>query len=199
MTKIRVNVFDLIPVNRLLRFAKLGIYHTSVVIGDRSEYYHGYKFAGQTGIDSPEVVDKLPSSMSGDFYATYEIGESKYSYEECLQIVQEFKESDRYLSEYYNFLFHNCNQFTYELCQALVGEQSMKSYPMWVFRSEKLFRFAYRISVSAIFSAFHKPCPGFGPEPPSSRVMIKSSDSPMQPHVSDETQDAMDVETADHL
>lgn len=199
MTKIRVNVFDLLPMNRILRFMKLGIYHTSVVIGDQSEYYHGFALFGRTGIDSPEVIDRLPSNMSGNLYATYEIGETKYSYSECQQIVDDFKKSDRYLSDHYNFLFHNCNIFTYELCQALMADDNVPTYPMWVMRSEKIFRFIYNISVSATFSMFHKPCPGFGPLPLEDRVKSRREELDVIHPSDDASQDAVDIETADTL
>jgi hypothetical protein len=150
MVKIRVNAYDLTPLNRILRCIHFGIYHTSVVIDERSEYYYGFYQFGQTGIDAANVINELPKVMNGIFYESFEMGDSHSSYEECDAIVQQFRNADRWLSERYNIIWHNCNNFTFELCEALLGAGNARNFPQWVHRFEYAAKYIVSISLSHI-------------------------------------------------
>lgn len=151
--KVKLNIFDLLPSNKVLRFCHTGIYHTSVNINEKSEYYFGFSQFGYTGIDSPQKLNKLPSSMTGSFYSSVEMGYSPYTSEQCDIIIQSFKDDVRWLSDHYNFLFHNCNTFTFELCCELLGSKNMQNYPKWLPRGELVGRFLYRTSVAYVLEA----------------------------------------------
>ncbi|EAY12661.1 hypothetical protein TVAG_074890 [Trichomonas vaginalis G3] len=160
MTKIKVNVFNLTPLNKVFACFKVGVYHTSIVIGEEYEYYYGFCQRGITGIDGPEVINQLPSVMQGSFNSSHEIGETSLSVEECREICHQLKASDKWLSDYYHVLYHNCNSFTLEFCKILVGENNVQNYPYWVTRSESIGRFVFNISLSH-FLGFVRYVPGF--------------------------------------
>ncbi|KAH0791496.1 deSI-like protein [Histomonas meleagridis] len=160
-----VNVYDLTKLNKLFRFAKLGVYHTAVVIDNLYEYYFGFKAYSYTGIDIPEIVGSLPSSMTGEFYTKVEMGESKYTAEECEEIINIFTSSSRWLSDHYNILYHNCNDFSYELCSVLLEKEQIKKFPFWVKRGMYLGRFIFSTSISYILGLSSHPIPGFGTPP----------------------------------
>jgi hypothetical protein len=147
MTSVRVNVYDLTALNKILRCFHIGVYHTSVVIGEQLEYYYGFAASGHTGIDSPDHIDVLPSIMAGSFYTTIPLGMSKYTLEDCQEIAVAFKRSERWLSDYYNVLFHNCNHFSYELCQALIDQKNLTGFPHWSQRGVSIAAALYSISV----------------------------------------------------
>ena len=163
MTSVRVNVFDLTGLNVVLRCARIGVYHSSIVINDSAEYYYGYAMPGCTGIDSPEIIDELPSIMNGRRYATVDMGESNLDPLECQRIVNNFKLSERYMSEHYNLLFHNCNTFTYEMRLALLGKkQTNKKYPHWIRRGQGIAAFVFSISLAQFLAlARNFTLPGF--------------------------------------
>ena len=152
MTTIKVNVFNLTPLNRVFACCKVGVYHTSVVIGEKFEFYYGFAAWGYPGIDSPEKLNEIPSSMSGTLHSSHIIGESELTLEDCHAIAIEMKRSDEWISDRYNLLLHNCNDFSKELCKVLVGEQAMKNtFPWWVSRGERIGKLVYSISLSHFF------------------------------------------------
>ncbi|EAX89427.1 hypothetical protein TVAG_211780 [Trichomonas vaginalis G3] len=161
MAKIKINVFNLTPLNKVFACCKIGVFHTSLVIDNKIEYYYGFSMYGCTGIDSPEKVNHLPSVMNGSFNSSYEIGETSLTRMECREICRQLKQSPEWLSDFYNILYHNCNHFTLELCKLLVGENNMQNYPYWVVRGERIGRFLYSISLSH-FLCYLKRLPGFG-------------------------------------
>jgi hypothetical protein len=150
MVKIRVNAYDLTPLNRVLRCIHFGIYHTSVVIDERREYYYGFYRFGLTGIDTALEVNHLPPVMNGILYASFEMGDSYYTYEQCEQIVQRFRAADRWLSDHYNIIWHNCNTFSYELCADLLGAGNLGAFPLWVGRFEAVAKFIVSVSMSHV-------------------------------------------------
>lgn len=164
-TKIKLNIFDLIKVNKAFRCCHLGIYHSSVVIDEKSEYYFGFAAYHFTGIDSPERINHLPSVMDGEFYMSVDMGISPYSYNQCQDIVKTFKGEDRWLSDSYNFLFHNCNTFTYELCDRLLNHQFMDRYPKWLTRGENIGKFIYITSVAYVLDLKKIRIPSLGQVP----------------------------------
>ena len=185
-TKIRINVFDLTPLNKILRCAKIGVYHTSICINEEEEYYFGFKEVGFSGIDSPQTINQLPSSMTGDFFCSIEMGNSYYSFSECQQIVRTFFDSPRWLSEHYNMLYHNCNTFTYELVSALMPQEKVnKFYPFWVRRFERIGKLFFSTSMIYIIGLKKGGFPGFGSPPPP----FISADSD-----ADVTEEAIDLE-----
>ena len=176
MTEIRVNVFNLTPLNKVLSFAKIGVYHTSVVIGNKYEYYYGFAREGITGIDEPEVLHCLPSSMAGTFHSHYIMGECQLSIKECKDIVRQFKRSPIWMSEEYQVLYHNCNHFSYELCEVLLGVNNMSNYPSWVTRGEIIGRIIYSVSLSH-FLGFVKNIPGIGYEKETTKTSLEQSEN----------------------
>ena len=149
MTTIKVNVFNLTPLNSVFSCCKVGVYHSSVVIGEKYEFYYGFAAWGYPGIDSPEHVNQLPSSMTGTFHSSYVIGESQMELEDCRAIAVQMKHSDAWLSDRYNLIMHNCNDFSKALSTVLCGEEAVKqNYPFWVSRGERIGKLIYSISVS---------------------------------------------------
>lgn len=163
--KIKLNIFDLVGINKLFRCCHLGIYHSSVVIDEKLEFYFGFAAYHYTGIDSPERLNHLPSSMDGSYYMSIDMGTSPYSYHQCKNIVSNLKALDRWLSDSYNFLFHNCNTFTYELCDQLLNHQNMEKYPKWLFRGENFGKFIYITSVAYILNIRTVQIPSLGQIP----------------------------------
>lgn len=160
MTKIKINVFNLTPLNKVFACCKVGVYHTSIVINEELEYYYGFAMKGFTGIDSPEKINELPSVMQGSYNSSYLLGETSLSVKECKQMCEQLKTADEWLSDYYHVLFHNCNNFTLEFSKILLGENNVSNYPYWVCRGENIGRFVFKISTSH-FLGFIRNIPGF--------------------------------------
>lgn len=192
MSEIRINVFDLTSLNNILRFAKLGVYHTSIVIDGISEFYYGFAEYNMTGIDTPEEIDHIPSSMVGELYAQIEMGKCQYDYGQCIEIVRTFISSECWLSDHYNMLLHNCNDFTYELALALFGPKKMKKYPSWVQRGVKVGRWVFYTSIGYILQLSGKDIPGLGSLP-----SLINSDIEMNSF--DENQDDISQSATMHL
>ena len=159
---ISINVFDLTKLNNCLRYVGLGIYHTSVVINDSVEYYFGYSPALTRGISRTREIGVLPKVMNGYFYKTIEMGKSKYDIEKVNSIVSSFEDSDCWCSNRYNFLFHNCNTFTFELCKELLDDDDMKNYPFFVKNAEYVGVFLYKTSFSYLAGMCKGSIPFFG-------------------------------------
>ena len=174
MTTIKVNVFNLTPLNKVFACCKVGVYHTSVVIGEKYEFYYGFAQWGYTGVDSPEKLNHLPSSMTGSFHSSYIVGQSELSLEDCHAAAIQIKSSKEWMSDSYHLLMHNCNDFTRVLCTILLGEEKVKqNYPFWVSRGINIGKFMYSICVSHFFCFVKKipsicnPTLSIQPEPSS--------------------------------
>lgn len=137
MTTIRVNVYDLSRINGIFRKSKLGIYHTSVVVGEEFEIYYGYYKYGCTGVDYARKINHLPSSMSGSLYSTYFIGKSVYTIDKLKRIAKQFSLREEWLSNRYNVLNHNCNSFSLAFCKEVLRLKCLRRFPVFVFKSEK--------------------------------------------------------------
>lgn len=136
--RIRVNVYDLTKVNSLFRKSKLGVYHTSVVVGDAFEVYYGFYKTGCTGVDYANHINMLPSSMSGTFYSSYDLGTSEYTIEECKRIARQMSLREEWLSNRYNILNHNCHAFALEYCKAILCPHKLLNFPAYVFKGESV-------------------------------------------------------------
>jgi hypothetical protein len=147
MTRIRVNVYDLTSLNRILRCIRVGVYHTSVVINEEHEFYYGFADFGRTGVDSPERLNRLPAVMNGTFYTTVEMGSSSLPARECEQIARTMARSEPWLSDHYNVIYYNCNRFSLELCKALLGVNNVGSFPAWVTRFEYIAKYVFSMSL----------------------------------------------------
>lgn len=146
----------------MMRWSGVGIYHTSLVIDDRLESYYGFAQYGVTGIDTPERIDHLPSSMgTSKYYKTIELGESPRDYESCHEIYMQFRQNEEWLSDHYNFVLHNCNDYTTTLAKALLCVDQIPQYPKWVRRIEKMARFIYGVSLDHLLG-FMKKFPPLG-------------------------------------
>jgi hypothetical protein len=178
MTSIRVNVYDLTALNRLLRCARIGVYHTSVVIAEQQEYYYGFAAKGYTGIDCPSKLDHLPNIMTGSFLMTIPMGESPYDIRKCGEIMRALLKSKRWMSEYYHILFHNCNNFTFELCETLLGKDNVGDFPHWVQRGVNIASVIYSISVGYIIGLKMFSIPALGDIPPPDEGLPEAQAAP---------------------
>lgn len=147
---IRVNVWDLTRANSIMRKTNTAVYHTSVVIDNKIEVYFGFKRNGVTGIDFADKVDILPNSMKGTLYQTIYMGESKHNFKKCKKVVEKFLDSDDWLSDTYNMLYHNCHIFAQVLCDELMGKGNTYNFPNYVYQSQKIGQKLY----SSFFSMF---------------------------------------------
>ena len=137
MTTIRVNVYDLSRINSIFRKSKFGIYHTSVVVGEVFEIYYGFYKFGCSGVDYASKIDNLPSIMKGSLYSTYFLGKSRYTIDEIKRIARQFSLREEWLSNRYNILNHNCHSFSFAFCREILDPQCLRSFPAFVFKSEK--------------------------------------------------------------
>lgn len=170
MAKITINVFDLTPLNKVVRCIKTGVYHTAINVDNREEWYFGFAGLGITGIDSPERLNQLPSCMSGTLYQSIEVGVSEFDYDTCAEIVRKWKKREEWLSDHYNVLFYNCNTFTRELCTVLLGKDGMGKFPSWVFRGVYLGGFVFSISMGHFYGLMSKKLSVLGEVPKVKRV-----------------------------
>ena len=157
MTSIRVNVYDLSKTNSIARNSRPCVYHTSVVVNEELEIYYGFLNYGVTGIDYAEKIDQLPSSMKGSFYKSFFLGYSRKSPKFCKEIIERFKKSEIWLSDRYNFIYHNCHKFSYTLAEALIGLGNMFNYPTFVFDCERIGDILYRGIISRFIDTENPP------------------------------------------
>jgi hypothetical protein len=141
---IRLNCYDLLRSNRVLRRTKMSIYHTSVVFDEKFEIYYGFRLQGVTGIDYASNIDELPKSMSGSLYKSFPLGRTKRSLEYCQDIIKEFTNDARWLSERYNAIYNNCHTFAYLLCEGCLGEGNMHRFPMFIFECDRVSNAIYQ-------------------------------------------------------
>lgn len=144
MVKIRVRIYDVIRFNSAVRFLKLGMYHTSVTADD-IEYHYLNLHNGKSGLEFRWTgVEMQQYTLYQEIY----LCEIKKSSDEIRQIFTTFVSSPEWLSEHYNSLMHNSNNFSRAFCEALLGKENMQKYPFWVFRSQHIARIFYTISLS---------------------------------------------------
>ena len=156
--EIRINVWDLTPANGMFRRWNFGFFHTSIVIGERSEFCFGVHPYEDDGIEQAPAVDKVPLRLEFvKHYKSVPIGPAKYSYDECMAILDEFKASSEWKGGGYNMFYHNCNTFTRKLCERLCETEYFMNYPFWVSRAERFFRPLYSISLAHILNIGEAP------------------------------------------
>ena len=160
--EIRVNVYDLTKVNGFLRAitskkTQLGVYHTSVVVGNEFEIYYGFYRNGVTGVDYASKIDKLPSSMKGTLYSSYILGNSQYSVEEIRKIARKISLRDEWLSDRYNVLQHNCHSFSLAFCEEILQPYQLRLFPGFVFNGESVGNVLYDNFLSIFVDKEHPP------------------------------------------
>ena len=162
MTNIYINIYDLSKTNKLLRNTKFTIYHTSVRIGNSFEIYYGFSEYGKTGIDYSFKLDTLPSCMSGTLYSTILMGSTSKSCHEIKAIAKRFEQNPAWLSDRYNVIYHNCHQFSYWFCSAILGSKNLQNYPSFVLEMEKLGSPIYDNLIQPVISKMKTPPFFFG-------------------------------------
>ena len=146
MATISVYVYDLSAMNSSFRTFGIGVYHSSLVVNDNTEYSYALSPNQSTGIQSnPVSRGRIPN-----LYQKVKIGTISSSYREFTNVVNHFMTLPRWYGLSYSSLHHNCNSFTLELCQAVCDEKQMLNYPHWIHRGQNLISFVIRISLSSI-------------------------------------------------
>lgn len=142
--EIFLNVFDMNSLNTAIRAIGLGFYHTSIMIGNNVEVYYSFFGYGEKGVEEAELLFHPPKGTMFTLYKTISLGNTSLSIDECNDLLTEFKQKEEWQSDYYNCIYHNCNDFTFELAKAFLGEDV--KYPMWVMRLPKIAKFIFSIS-----------------------------------------------------
>lgn len=160
--EIRVNVYDLTKANGILRAitskkTQFGVYHTSVVVGNQFEVYYGFYRNGVTGVDYASTIDKLPSSMKGNLYSSYVLGNSKYSVDEIRTLARKMSLRSEWLSDRYNILQHNCHSFSLAFCKEILQPHQLRLYPGFVFNGENVGNALYDSFISIFVDKEHPP------------------------------------------
>ena len=92
-----------------------GIWHTGVVVYGKEYFYQG------------GITNSSPGkSMAGTPLKVIEMGETEIPYELFLEFLNDI--NAEYTEEKYNIISHNCNNFSNEVCEFLVG----KKIPDWI-------------------------------------------------------------------
>ena len=133
---VHVHVYDLnTDLNDYGIYVGVGIFHTGCEVYGR-EYAFGYHDEdNETG-----VFDLEPRAAPAPavFRETIEIGETKYSVEECARVIGRLKRA--FPGPSYDLLKRNCNTFTEALVEALCPEGG--KVPGYVNRLAHIGRFA---------------------------------------------------------
>ena len=152
-----LNVFHLTPfVNKIFRRFNVGAYHSQLSIGDRDEVFFGFLNQAGSGIQHSKKVGDPPPELAGaELYKKFDLGKAKYDFNKCKEVVRDFENCPDWLAEHYHIFYHNCNSFTRELCNALLGRKQMKNYPLWISNGERTVgTFIYRTSISYVIELF---------------------------------------------
>lgn len=147
---ISINVFDIYPdINSKFRFLHLGLYHTSIVInGQRELYFWGDYNSNQSGIRTIQPTSPPWAPNHFKFYRTYYLGKTKFTADIAKKIIEGFIVSSSWKANTYSLIYHNCNHFTSQICEALLTSKQMEDYPFYVQRMETFARFVWGISLS---------------------------------------------------
>lgn len=150
---IRINVFDLHPINACFRRWNLGFFHTQICFDDKEEYCFGVEISGKSGIQKTPGINKPPKRIASvRHYMSIDMGRSSYTFGQCVNILEEFQRSIEWQATGYNMFYHNCNTFTWKISQRLLDQESLKKYPFWVSRAERFFRPMYSISLAYVMN-----------------------------------------------
>ncbi|OHT02255.1 hypothetical protein TRFO_30674 [Tritrichomonas foetus] len=149
-----LNVFHLIPfVNKVFRCFKVGGYHSQLSIDDKDEVFFGFSNLPGSGIKHLAEIGQPPPELAGaPLFKKFKLGKSVYNYSECQKYIREFENNPDWLAEHYHMFYHNCNSFTYEICQVLLDKPTFqKKYPNWIRNGEiRVGRFIFRTSINYI-------------------------------------------------
>ena len=135
---VRVHVYDLnTDLNAYGIYLGVGIFHTGCEVYGR-EYAFGYHDApNETGVFDLEPRGAPAPAV---YRETIEIGETKYSVEECERVIGRLKRA--FTGPSYDLLKRNCNSFTEALVEALCPEGGGK-VPGYVNRLAHIGQFAH--------------------------------------------------------
>ncbi|QDZ18142.1 DUF862 domain-containing protein [Chloropicon primus] len=122
--QVRINVYDISPVNQYSTHCGVGIFHTGVEIFDREFAYGGHPH-DSTGIF---VTRRYQAPGQVKFRQTIDIGLTRYTRKEVDHILQRL--GSKYTGSKYHLLLRNCNHFANEFVEKLTG----KSIPHWINR-----------------------------------------------------------------
>lgn len=171
--EISVNVFDMLPINKSLRFIHYGMYHSTIVLGNSKECYF---VSGQSSFRCGIIVKTPtypPKAVEGPFYKTYHLGLSNYTEEELLNILSFYQHSKSWLESSYNLFYHNCNTFTLDFCRRVLPPERFSLYPFFVSRLERSFQYVYSISLSHLLCSMNN---FITQEPPNLRKEFTEND-----------------------
>ena len=154
--EVSVNVFDMLQVNKYLRFVKFGMYHSSIVLNTSKEIYYGCGTgSNQTGVfvKSPHFPPRAPE---GPIYRTFYLGTTKFSEKQVLKILDRYQHSNVWKQSRYNIFYHNCNSFTLDFCRTILAPSQFSLFPFFISRGEKSLQFIFSLSLSHFTIFFRK-------------------------------------------
>ncbi|KAF0484863.1 DUF862-domain-containing protein [Gigaspora margarita] len=130
-TPVYINVYDMLPKGKIADIGYMfgiGVFHSGVEVYDKEYNFGGHDF-DSTGvfIMRPRIG---PPNLT--FKESVFMGHTSLSKEEVKNVIEEL--SKEWSGNSYNLLTRNCNHFTSDLCNILVG----KPAPNWINRAAKL-------------------------------------------------------------
>jgi hypothetical protein len=122
-----LNVYDLTPLNGYFYWIGIGIYHSGIEA-------HGAEYAfGAHDYPTSGVFEVEPRHCPGfRFRSSLPLGTTDLSPLEFRSFIE--KCADEYCGDTYHLIARNCNHFTDDLCQRLMG----KPIPGWVNRLARI-------------------------------------------------------------
>jgi len=134
MTKIRINVYDLLDVGPL-KTVGLGLHHSGVQIGDCSEYQYGDGY----GIS---IIEPMTAS-GATFVHSIDLGTIKQS--KVVRVLREMY--SEFTDDNYDLLSRNCNHFT----EQFVYKLTRIRIPKYINRVASLFSYAKNRKANNLF------------------------------------------------
>lgn len=123
-----LNIYDLSPMNKYLRFLTLGLYHSAVEIdGNEISFGGGSQPIGGSGIFIGDPLYK----QNYPLIETRFVGTIK-SKSQIDKVINELEST--FMSDQYNVMKKNCNHFTEEFCYRLLK----KHIPSYINRLAKI-------------------------------------------------------------
>ncbi|XP_017481870.1 PREDICTED: desumoylating isopeptidase 2-like [Rhagoletis zephyria] len=143
---VKLNVYGLSEVNKVINYFGLGIYHSGVEVYGSEWAYGGYPkpIASIYRMRKPRDLTSL-SDIDGRFHfvQTIEMGKTHFTLKEVKMILDNLGKTD-WIGTNYHLLYRNCNSFSTEFCKILCGN----TIPPWINRVATIFsKFPYLVSM----------------------------------------------------
>ncbi|KAJ6224208.1 hypothetical protein RDWZM_002753 [Blomia tropicalis] len=142
---VKVNVYGLTYLNRLLEIAQCGIYHSGVEVYGIEWAYGGFELPVSSiyRMDKPRDLVSLSIENKFHFIETIVMGPTNFTRTEIESILIDMGKSE-WIGTNYHLLNQNCNSFTDTLCKILCG----RSIPTWINRlATTLAKFPYLVQM----------------------------------------------------